>query len=234
MNFQPMRLYHKKMKLCIVQKNINDTNYVEILDDLKEIGTDIVLFGELATTGCLYNGAGNREIDSVQTLFEIFQDYPFAVMIGLPRVENGKIYNSYINFEKPGYQIYDKINLFEPMNETDYYTRGDNPVLFDIGSQKFGVSICYDIRFPKLYDRLKETGADIIVIPAAFPRARISAWKSLLVERAVQTNLPIIGINAVGDDGTNEFGGSSMVIAPDGSIIAQADEINETIIEVEL
>lgn len=222
------------MKLCIVQKNINDTNYVEVLDDLKEIDTDIVLFGELAVTGCLYNGVDTREIQSVQTLFETFQDYPFAVMIGLPRVEKGRVYNTYFCFEKSGYQMYDKINLFEPMNETKYFTAGATPVLFDIGFKKFGVSICYDIRFPKLYDRLKEMGADIIVIPAAFPRARISAWKSLLVERAVQTNLTVIGINAVGDDGTNEFGGSSMVIAPDGSIIAQADEIHETIIEVEL
>ncbi len=222
------------MKLSIVQKDINDTNYIEVLDDIKETGTDIVLFGELAVSGCLYHGIGNREIRSVQALFEIFQDYPFTVMIGLPRIENERVYNSYISFEKSGYQIYDKINLFEPMNETKHYTAGENPVLFDMESQKFGISICYDIRFPKLYDKLREMGADIIVIPAAFPRARISVWKSLLIERAVQTNLTVIGINAVGDDGTNEFGGSSMVIAPDGSIIAQADEIHETIIEVEL
>lgn len=222
------------MKLSIVQKNIDNTNYIEILDYLKESGSDIVLFGELAVTECLYNGLNNREIQPLNRLFDTFQDYPFSVMIGLPRIENDKVYNSYIYFEKSGYHIYDKINLFEPMNEIKYYTPGENLVLFDVGSQKFGVSICYDIRFPELYKNLKEMGADVIVIPAAFPRERISVWKKLLIERAVQTGLTVIGINAVGDDGTNEFGGSSMVIAPDGSIIAQADEINEIIIELEL
>ncbi len=222
------------MKLSIVQKNINDINYIEVLDDLKESGTDIVLFGELAVSGCLYNGLENRKLKTVQTLSEEFQEYPFDVMIGVPRVERDNIYNSYIYFAKSGSQIYNKINLFEPMNETKHYKPGESSVIFEVGSKKFGVSICYDIRFPVLYDELQEKGADIIIIPAAFPRIRISVWKQLLVERAIQTGLTVIGINSVGNDGTNEFGGSSMVIAPDGSIIAQADEINETIIEVEL
>ncbi len=222
------------MKLSIVQKNINDTNLIEVLDDLKETGADIVLFGELALTGCLYNGLEKRVIQSVEDLSIVFQAYPFDVMIGLPRVANNKMYNSYIYFNKSNFQIYDKINLFEPMNETEHFNAGEKTVLFNSGSKKFGVSICYDIRFPKMYDQLKEKGADIILIPAAFPRVRIAVWKELLQERAMQTGLTIIGINAVGDDGTNEFGGTSMVIAPDGAIIAQADEINETIIEVEL
>ena len=222
------------MKLSIVQKNINDQYFIEVLDYLKDSDTELVLFGELAVSGCLYNGLENRKIETADMLFEKFKEYPFSVMIGMPRLENDRLYNSYLYFDDSSYQIYNKINLFEPMNETKHFIAGEKEVVFDFNSKKIGASICYDIRFPKLYSNLQEQGAEYIVIPAAFPRVRIHVWKELLKERAIQTNLTVIGINSVGDDGTNEFGGSSMVIAPDGSIIAQADEINETIIEVEL
>ncbi len=223
-----------KMKLSIVQKDIQNNDYYDFLEHLSDSDTDVVLFGELATTGCLYNGMENRKIEPVETLSEKFQKYSFSILLGTPRIANNKLYNSYISFGKSDVQIYDKVNLFEPMNEVEHFTAGEKPVLFDIDGKKIGVSICYDVRFPNHYDILKEMGADIIIIPAAFPRIRIDAWKELLIERAVQTKLTVVGINAVGDDGTNEFGGSSMVVAPDGSLIAQADEINETIIEVEL
>ncbi len=222
------------MKFSIVQKDIQNNDYYDFLDHLSYSDTDVVLFGELATTGCLYNGLEDRDIESVDRLSKKFQNYPFSILIGTPRIENNKTYNSYISFEKSGVQIYDKVNLFEPMNELKYFTAGEKPVLFDIAGKKIGVSICYDVRFPNHYDVLKEMGADILIIPAAFPRVRIDVWKELLIERAVQTNLTVVGINAVGNDGTNEFGGTSMIVAPNGSLIAQADEINETIIEVEL
>lgn len=222
------------MNITIIQQDIQERNYLEVLENLEDSGTDLVLFSELAVTGCLYDGLQDRVLLSEQAMQAQFQNFPFEVMIGTPRVQNGKIYNSYIHFTKSTFKVYDKINLFAPMNETIHYTSGENRTLFESHNLKFGASICYDIRFPELYDHLKSDGADIMLIPAAFPRVRIDAWKSLLIERAVQTNTMVIGINAVGNDGTNEFGGSSMVIDADGSIVAQADEINETIIEVEL
>ena len=222
------------MKLTIVQQDIQNRNYLEVLEDLRDSGTDLVLFGELAVTGCLYEGLQDRKLLTVEELSEQFKLFPFEVMIGTPRIENNQIFNSYIHFTDSSISTYDKINLFEPMNETVHFTKGEKRTLFESHHNKLGASICYDVRFPELYDELKSDGADILLVPAAFPRVRIDAWKSLLIERAKQTGLPVIGINSIGNDGTNEFGGSSMVIDANGSIIAQADEINETIIEVEL
>jgi predicted amidohydrolase len=219
------------MKLIIVQKDINDKDYIDHLDNIKDKNADLVCFGELGVSGCLYNGGDH--VDHFE-LINSFEKYPFAIMIGFPRKVEDKMYNSYLYYHKGSYHIYNKINLFEPMNEHNVYNAGDEPGLFDTNFGKLGVAICYDIRFPELFDEIKSKGADKIFIPAAFPRARIRAWRELLVEKAKQSNLLVVGINCVGDDGTNEFGGSSMVIASDGNIIAQADEVNETYIEVEL
>lgn len=219
------------MKLIIVQKDINDKNYVDHLDNIKDRNADLVCFGELGVSGCLYNGG--QPVDHHQ-LIKTFNNYCFATMIGFPREINNKLYNSYLYSKGGTHHIYNKINLFEPMNEHNVYNPGDEPGLFDTEFGRLGIAICYDIRFPELFNTMKDKGVDKIFIPAAFPRARIRNWRELLVERAVQTNLLVIGINCVGDDGTNEFGGTSMVVAPDGKIIAQADEINETYIEVEL
>lgn len=219
------------MKIVIIQKDINNNEYLQYLEDIAELKPDLALLGELGLTGCLYNGGAG--LTSSQLVSE-FEKFPFIIGAGYPYRDGGNLYNRYALLNSNQFYAYDKINLFEPMNETAVYQAGDKIGYMATPLGQFGVAICYDIRFPELFDQLKKAGASLIIIPAAFPRVRIQAWRSLLIERAIQTKLTVIGINSVGDDGTNEFGGSSMVIAPDGRIIAQADEINESIIEVEL
>ncbi|KAA3631043.1 MAG: hypothetical protein DWP97_13995 [Calditrichaeota bacterium] len=222
------------MKILLVQKDITNGEIKTILDDVSDSDADLVLFNELAPTGCLYNGAEESDFPQIKDLSELCTGHPFEVMIGTPRWENGLMYNSYIYYGKDSTLIYDKINLFEPMNEHLHYQPGQRSNIFDTKYGKFGVTICYDVRFHALFDGFKKASVDYILAPAAFPRVRINAYKKLLKEHAINTGKPVIAINAVGDDGTNEFGGSSMVIDNTGKIMAQADEVNETIIEVEL
>ena len=96
------------------------------------------------------------------------------------------------------------------------------------------MAICYDLRFPEVFRRLKSAGATKIFVPAAFPAARIEDWKCLLIERAVENGIHVLGINAVGDDSRNVFGGHSMVVNPEGEIIAEAGADSAAIIDLEL
>ena len=219
------------MKAHIVQKDVNNRDLKPFLESAREAGTELLCFGELATSGCRYEASPVEPLDK---WLELFRPYEFRIMVGLPLDRGARVTNTYLYYHKGECQFYDKINLFTPMNEDVIYRPGTTPGTFRTDFGKVGAAICYDIRFPELFDDLKATGASRLFIPAAFPRARIEDWRRLLVERAVQTGLPVVGINAVGDDGTNEFGGCSMVVDADGTIVAQADEMSETVLEVEL
>lgn len=223
------------MKVHVVQKDTNNGDLKPFLQSAGEAGADLVCFGELATSGALYEP---REIDTLEDTLAQFEPYDFRIMTGLPlampavRSDNDKLHNIYMYYHRGEYQFYHKINLFPGMNETVVYQAGSEPGIFQTDFGEVGAAICYDLRFDKIFADFKQLGVEKIFMPAAWPAVRIHDWKRLLRERAVESSATVIGINCVGDDGTNLFGGSSMVVAPDGHILAEADETSETVLEV--
>jgi len=219
------------MKLRLIQKDVTNLDFTDFLKAVPETATDIVCFPELATSGCLYNGG---EVTPFDDILQDLSGYNFSIFIGMPCRRGRSLYNSYVYFRDGRHQRYDKINLFEPMNEPEVYVPGDRPGVIDTEIGRFGVAICYDLRFPELFVQLAALDVRWIIVPAAFPRVRISDWRNLLIERARQTRRHVIGVNAVGDDGINVFGGTSMVCDPGGRVIVQADDKLEQVIDVEL
>ena len=90
----------------------------------------------------------------------------------------------------------------------------------DIGG--VAATTCYDLRFPELYRVLVDRGAEIVIIPAAWPAARIEHWRLLLRARAVENQVFVLGCNGVGPQGGAELGGHSMIVDPWGAVIAEA------------
>ncbi len=219
------------MRIRIIQKNINNRSWTDFLKDERSNRPDLVCFGELATSGCLYE---RRRVEDLKALLQLLAESDAPVMIGFPHETSAGLFNAYLYYCQGEHQIYHKINLFEPFNEDRVYSAGEQIGIFDTMHGKLGVAICYDLRFADIFDRLRQAGARRIVVPAAFPRVRINDWRHLLAQRAKDTGLTVIGINAVGDDGVNEFGGSSMVVDGQGKILVQADEVSEMVLESEL
>lgn len=126
---------------------------------------------------------------------------------------------------------YDKIHMFdvtleggESHAESASYQAGSQLVLADMGSMRLGMSICYDVRFPALYRRLAEAGADIISVPSAFTVPTGAAhWHILLRARAIETGCYIIAPAQIGaHENGRETYGHSLIIDPWGAIIAEA------------
>ena len=91
---------------------------------------------------------------------------------------------------------------------------------------KLGLTICYDLRFPVLFARLAEAGADVIAVPAAFTVPTGKAhWHILLRARAIEAGLFVVAAAQVGDheDGRNTFG-HSLVVDPWGEVLLDMGE----------
>lgn len=89
-------------------------------------------------------------------------------------------------------------------------------------SVKMGLSTCYDLRFPELYRKQVDEGAEVFIIPAAWPSARVAAWRTLLQARAIENQAFVIACNTAGTHANTEMGGNSAVISPTGEVLAEA------------
>src|SRR3982751_4216832 len=161
--------------------------------------------------------------------------------------ENGKVANRGFVIDREG-EIrarYDKLHLFgvdlptgESWRESSVYSAGEGVVLLNgtpVG--KLGLTICYDLRFPGLFARLAESGADVITVPAAFTVPTGKAhWHVLLRARAIEGGLFVVAAAQVGhhEDGRNTYG-HSLVIDPWGEVLLDmGDEAGVGFADVEL
>ena len=99
---------------------------------------------------------------------------------------------------------------------------GDTPVVINVEGWNVGLSICYDLRFPALYEALRRppNGADIILVPAAFTVPTGEAhWEVLLRARAIESQCYIIAAAQSGHHNARRSSfGHSMAIDPYGHI----------------
>lgn len=130
---------------------------------------------------------------------------------------------------------YDKIHMFDVnVSETEVYREsagyrpGTKAVLAETPFAKIGMTVCYDVRFPHLYRRLAQGGAQIITVPAAFNHITGAAhWHTLLRARAIETECFVLAPAQTGfhpethGKGRNTYG-HSLAIAPWGEILADA------------
>ena len=95
----------------------------------------------------------------------------------------------------------------------------------------FGMSICYDIRFPEQYRLMASSGADAFLIAADFTKATGERhWEALLRTRAIENGCYVLAANQCGQKARFEAYGHSMIIAPDGEILAEADDTPQVLI----
>jgi deaminated glutathione amidase len=138
--------------------------------------------------------------------------------------------------------VYRKLHMFDVEVEGTVYAEsareepGAEFVVSPLsGGAGIGMSICYDVRFPELYQALAADGAQVIAVPAAFtlPTTR-DHWELLLRARAIETQSFVIGANQIGaHPGGFRSGGRSTIVDPWGLVLATAPD-HETAIVAEL
>lgn len=126
---------------------------------------------------------------------------------------------------------YDKIHLFDVTlpngqvyQESAQAVAGEKAVTAALPLATLGLSICYDLRFPALYQRLSLGGATVLAVPSAFTRPTGAAhWHTLLRARAIENACYVIAPAQCGvHPGGRETYGHSLIIDPWGEIVAEA------------
>jgi predicted amidohydrolase len=213
---------------------------MSLLEQLKGSGVKLVCFPENALFLRL------RETDSLPAislddpaLEEISmwaRNENTAVHLGsVPFLKGGRLYNTSFFLTPDGLirDLYDKIHLFDVdvegqkrIRESETFSFGAEPVVFEWQGWKFGSAICYDVRFAELFVHYAKQGVDAVLIPAAFlvPTGR-AHWEILLRARAIETQAYVLapaqgGVHRGAQGATRETFGHSMIVDPWGDVVA--------------
>jgi len=161
----------------------------------------------------------------------------------IPEKEKGLIFNTSFCFNNDGVLLgrHRKIHLFDvnieggvSFRESDTITAGKNITVIDTGFFKAGVAICYDMRFPELIRKMSLSGAEIIIVPAAFNMTTGPAhWHLISRVRALDNQVYFIAVSPARDE-FSDYGyiayGHSLAVDPWGKIIAEAGAGEELVI----
>lgn len=125
---------------------------------------------------------------------------------------------------------YRKIHLYDSFGfrESDRLLPGEvTATAVDLDGFRLGLMTCYDLRFPELGRRLVDTGAEVLVIPAAWVAGerKVEHWRTLLRARAIENTCFVV---ACGQPAPR-YCGHSMVVAPTGDVLAEAGEGEEVV-----
>lgn len=158
-------------------------------------------------------------------LQQLAASYDIHIAGSLPEVTEGKPYNTLFIVGADG--VVGKLSkqfLFPALKEGDFFTpgRGLSPITAPAGV--VGGMVCYDLRFPEIAREQAHAGATILLVPAQWPKVRVDHWRTLLQARAIENQVYIVAANGCGVSCGVELAGHSMIVAPDGSILQEADE----------
>ncbi|MEU4113582.1 carbon-nitrogen family hydrolase [Kitasatospora sp. NPDC028055] len=148
------------------------------------------------------------------------------------RDPDGPIYNTSMLFAPDGELVhtYRKIHRFGfDSGEAVVMGAGQEIVTAPTEFGTLGLATCYDLRFPELFRALLDAGAQLLVVPAAWPAKRREHWTLLARARAVEEQAFVLACNTAGTHAGVEQAGHSIVVDPWGRVLAEAGAAEEVL-----
>ena len=216
------------VRLGETEQNLADVK--KALAALNPAPGSIIVLPELWAAGFDYQRLaehGDRTPEILRVLQEQARRYDIYLAGSLPEIatecDRAIIFNTlYFTGPEGVVGTIRKQQLFAPMAEDQYFTAGTDPEPVQLGSDLLAGVVCFDLRFPDLIRHQAARGALLLVVSGQWPAARREHWRTLLRARAIENQIFVIGCNRCGTTDGIEFGGHSMIIAPDGTVLAEA------------
>lgn len=237
-----------QMSSVIGNVEANCQKVKSLIEKYLDKNTDVLVLPEVWTVGwsCPHfkESAQNLNDSSViRFLSLIAKEYNINIIGGsFITIKDGKYYNTCPVINRNGKLLttYSKNHLYSyyGCDEGKYITVGDSPVMVELDGVKFGLTICYDIRFPEIYRAYRKSGADILVNCAAWGSKKPIPWEVMTKSRAVENQCYMIALTQSGYIENGEYNlGESRIIDYKGEELASIknrDEENIVSTDIEL
>lgn len=234
-----MKIYGVQFEIVWEDKAANHAKVRAMLEAERPEAGSLVVLPEMFATGFSMNVPGIDDTETRQTqefLRQTASDFGIFLLGGVvTRHSSGRGINQSVVYDPGGAEIarYDKIFPFTPAGELEHYAPGDRLSLFSWGEFTVAQFVCYDLRFPEIFRAAAIKGANLYTVIASWPEARASHWVALLQARAIENQAYVIGVNRCGRDPKFNYSGRSLIVDPQGKILADAGN-HETVIGAEL
>ena len=189
-------------------------------------GCDVIVFPEMSFVGFSMDVDKIAETEGASETEErmkaLAKKYKIAIAYGWVTGKGKKKGKNRFRFlDEKGKCLgdYVKIHPFTYGGEADHYEKGEHIVVFSYKGREIALFICYDLRFPEIF-QIASKRAEVIFVIANWPASRISQWEVLLRARAIETQSYVVGVNCVGDR-DNHYTGSSMAVDCMGKILGK-------------
>ena len=218
-----------------VDKNVELTHHHVAKVKQMHPSVDVILFPEISLAGFIVD-ASNADVaepltgSAVQQIKDIARKNNVALICGIVE-ENpgGKPFNTQFVVSKDGELIasYRKNHLFTQSAEPEVYTAGAELITFDLGGWKCGLSTCFDIRFPRLFEAYKSAGVQVLFSGFNWVNGRNKPeiMENLVKARAHENQYFMVAVDRSGSDPNTTFYGKSFIVNPFAEDIAVHDDV---------
>jgi len=226
---------HQMTRVAAVQFNIalgeveqNLSKAAAAVERVAAQGVRLAVLPEMWSSGYDYKRLAKLADETPRVLEEVCRlsaDHNMVIVGSLPEAAEGRIYNTaYVVDHGEMCGSYRKLHMFSTMGEDRFLSPGDRTLVVTTSAGRLGIAICYDLRFPELFRKMALEGAEIICLPAEWPKPRQEHWRTLLRARAMENQLFVVAANCCGIQGKLDFFGMSLLLSARGDVLAEGGE----------
>ncbi len=209
---------NKQLNKIHIEKYVEE--FSKAVFDMQD--TKMILFPEMTMTGFSMNVEQTADIgeENIQFCRELSDRYDVCIGFGWVKKKDllGENHYSIVVPKEGMVSDYVKIHPFSYSGEDKFFEGGDRLSICDINDFCVGTAICYDLRFPEIFQAMSKH-AELIIVPANWPEKRRVHWMTLLAARAIENQCYVAGVNCCGEIGGINYSGESALYSPTGENI---------------
>lgn len=227
-----------QMESLPLETEHNLSRIVNAMEQAAARGAQLAVFPECALTGYMLSAEEAEAVAEpipgprTERLAEACRQWNMLVVVGtIERGDSGRRYNTAVVVSPKGVLgRYRKTHLI-CLGVDRFLSPGEKLVEpFSTPLGRLGVLICYDLRFPEPARVLALAGAQALLLPTAWPRAATLYPDYLARARASENGFYLLAANHVGSERGSGYLGRSLIVDPEGKVLAEADQENEALL----